>query len=168
MLRRRIAHDIDNALRARNAASLVLGPMSSCPACLHPTTHRRWTSVPDRLFRATSERFDLNACDECGTSFVHPAPTPEQIATFYPDRYWIGPSDRDAHAGTLGGLLERYRRFVLRDHVRFVRRVLDDQHATGRAVRMLDVGCGDGSFLWYGTRYCCWLCCRRYCSSARS
>jgi SAM-dependent methyltransferase len=44
-------------------------------------------------------------------------------------------------------MLEAYRRFVLRDHVRFVGRIVQSQRASGKQVRVLDVGCGDGSFL---------------------
>jgi SAM-dependent methyltransferase len=99
------------------------------------------------LFRTTTDRFDVFGCPDCRTAFVHPVPGPARLASFYPETYWVGPSDREPGAGVPGGLLERYRRFVLRDHVRFVGRVVADQRAAGMAVRVLDVGCGDGSFL---------------------
>ncbi|MCB9879356.1 MAG: class I SAM-dependent methyltransferase [Planctomycetes bacterium] len=95
----------------------------------------------------TTKRFDLNACPACGTTFVHPAPAADELAALYPEQYWVGPPDREAEAGLMARLLERYRRFVLRDHVRFVRRVIDDQRRAGAQIAVLDVGCGDGSFL---------------------
>lgn len=121
--------------------------LTKCPFCAGTETRCRWPLRPDRLFRATTERFDVWACLACGTSFLHPVPTAERLATFYPETYWIGPSDREPTAGATGGLLETYRRFVLRDHVRFVGKVAADQRAAGIAVKVLDIGCGDGSFL---------------------
>ena len=59
----------------------------------------------------------------------------------------MGPSDRRPGAGRLGWWLERYRRAVLVDHVRFVRAVVERQRAAGEWRGLLDVGCGDGSFL---------------------
>jgi SAM-dependent methyltransferase len=98
----------------------------------------------DRLFATTDERFDVFACRACGARFLQPIPGLAQLARYYPDDYWLGPA---GSAPTQQGLLERYRRFVLRDHVRFVGRVLAGQRARGMPVAVLDVGCGDGSFL---------------------
>jgi SAM-dependent methyltransferase len=118
-----------------------------CPVCRSPNTALRWPQRPDRLFRATQRRFDLHGCADCRTCFLHPVPNVQELATYYPESYWIGPSDRQADSGASGGLLERYRRFVLRDHVRFVGAVVADQRRSGMPVQVLDVGCGDGSFL---------------------
>lgn len=98
----------------------------------------------DRLFATTDERFDVFACRECGARFMSPVPELAQQARYYPEDYWLGPS---GSAPTQKGLLERYRLWVLRDHVRFVGRVLAAQRARGLKVSVLDVGCGDGSFL---------------------
>jgi SAM-dependent methyltransferase len=70
----------------------------------------------------------------------------EELAGFYPKAYWVGPTDR-GDSGPLGRLIEAYRRFVLIDHVRFVGRVVAAQRAAGTFRRLLDIGCGDGSFL---------------------
>jgi SAM-dependent methyltransferase len=128
-----------------SAASLA--SPATCPVCHGQRTAVRWSQRPDRLFRATSGRFDLHGCADCRTAFVHPVPSGPELAAFYPETYWVGPTDREQGAGVPGGLLERYRRFVLRDHVRFTGKVVADQRAAGMAVRVLDVGCGDGSFL---------------------
>lgn len=131
-------------------AAMSTNPTASspvCPVCGLSRTAVRWSARRDRLFRATAERFDVWGCRDCRTTFVHPVPPGDVIASWYPASYWIGPSDRQQDRGADGGLLERYRRFVLRDHVRFVGRVVADQRAAGLPVRVLDVGCGDGSFL---------------------
>jgi SAM-dependent methyltransferase len=106
----------------------------------------RWAQRRDRLFRTTDELFDLHICDACRTLFIEPMPSLERQARHYPDDYWMGPADGERPAAP-SGLLESYRRFVLRDHVRFVRRALAGQRPRGLTPTLLDVGCGDGSFL---------------------
>lgn len=116
-----------------------------CPEC--GGAGRRRFAVHDRLFRTTSRGFEIAACTACGLQFLWPQPSPEELPGFYPAGYWVGPSDRRPAAGRLGGWLERYRRAVLVDHVRFVRELVERQRATGEWRGLLDVGCGDGSFL---------------------
>lgn len=118
----------------------------ACPACRATTSRRLWTAG-DRLFRTTRERFEIRRCAGCAVLFLWPTPTPEQLAAYYPDGYWAGPEDRIGGRGLRGRLSERYRRFVLRDHVRFVARIVAEQQRRGTGVRLLDIGCGDGSVL---------------------
>lgn len=129
--------------------------MSVCPVCRSPRTRQRWAGLRDRLFRTTDERFDLHVCADCDTPFLEPMPPLERQARYYPDDYWMGPADGERPSAP-SGLLEAYRRFVLRDHVRFVRRAVDAQRARGLTPAVLDVGCGDGSFLAaLGEPSCC-------------
>jgi SAM-dependent methyltransferase len=76
-------------------------------------------------------------------TFLDPMPPMERLAAFYPEGYWTGPGSGGARAR----LTELYRRFVLRDHLRFVHRVLRQRREEGRRLDLIDVGCGDGSFL---------------------
>jgi len=74
-------------------------------------------------------------------------PDSRQLASYYPSGYWAGPPATDA-AAVRQRLTERYRRAMLRDHLRFVRHAIDAQRRLGKArVELLDVGCGDGLFL---------------------
>jgi SAM-dependent methyltransferase len=111
----------------------------TCPACGGSARSRG--QVSDRLFRTTAQRFGLCSCQACGLWFLDPIPPPAELAGYYPRGYWVG-----AQGGAQGRLTERYRMAVLRDHVRFVAAIVAEQHARGMAVRILDVGCGDGSF----------------------
>jgi SAM-dependent methyltransferase len=116
-----------------------------CPEC--GGAGRRRFAVHDRLFRTTDRRFEISACTACGLQFLWPQPAAQELPGFYPTGYWVGPSDRRPGAGQLAGWLERYRRAVLVDHVRFVGALVERQRATGEWRGLLDVGCGDGSFL---------------------
>ena len=99
--------------------------------------------VGDRLFATTARRFQVVRCPACTLEFQAPALSREEIAAAYPSGYWVGP----AEDGGFSRATEAYRRFVLRDHVRFVRRVVEERKARGAWRGLLDVGCGDGSFL---------------------
>jgi SAM-dependent methyltransferase len=99
---------------------------------------RRLFRATDRLYRTTTDVFDVVSCVGCGLIRLSPMPAPEEVGRYYPPRYWYSPD-----SGTADRLSEAYRRFVLRDHVRFVRRALEGV-ADGL---VLDVGCGGGLFL---------------------
>ncbi len=70
---------------------------------------------------------------------LFPWPTPGELRYYYPSDYWFVPEQ-----DTVSHLEEYYRRFVLRDHLRFVRRALDESEEEGP---ILDAGCGGGLFL---------------------
>ncbi len=92
----------------------------------------------DRLYGTTQETFLVVECRECRLIRMYPWPLPRDIQNYYPDNYWYDPG-----ADTADTLAESWRRFVLRDHVSFVRRALRD---AGDGP-VLDVGCGGGLFL---------------------
>ena len=93
----------------------------------------------DRLYHTTKEKFAVLRCQECGLMRLDPQPAPDEVHHYYPPDYWYAPD-----ATTAGRLEEAYRRFVLRDHVRFVEQALLSSAAKGP---ILDVGCGGGLFL---------------------
>lgn len=109
-----------------------------CPACGSQETELLCTAT-DRLYRTTDRRFNVVACRCCRLIRLSPQPAPEDLRSFYPEEYWFAPDE-----GTAGRLEEIYRRFVLRDHVRFVSRALESARVSGL---ILDVGCGGGLFL---------------------
>jgi SAM-dependent methyltransferase len=93
----------------------------------------------DRLYQTTDRQFLVVECHGCRLIRLYPWPTPEEIGGYYPDNYWYDPG-----TDTADRLAETWRRFVLRDHVRFSRRALKE---SGVAGPVLDVGCGGGLFL---------------------
>jgi SAM-dependent methyltransferase len=116
-----------------------------CPGCGQDGPRLAW-QIGDRLFRTTERVFSLFRCQACTLLFLWPVPDDDELARYYPTGYWAAP--RDSHGGGLRRRLsERYRRIVLRDHVQFVRRAIEEQRRLGGSVRVLDIGCGDGSVL---------------------
>lgn len=107
--------------------------MSRCSLCAANQFTPLFSST-DTLYRTTSKIFEVVRCGGCGLLRLDPQPAPAELAEFYPAPYWFGGA----------GPAEAYRRFVLRDHVRFVERALKSCGETGP---VLDVGCGGGLFL---------------------
>jgi SAM-dependent methyltransferase len=89
----------------------------------------------DRLYQTTAERFQVVRCRNCGMIRLSPQPDEATLGRYYPQNYWF-----DAESS----LAEAYRRFVLRDHLRFVLRAY---RAAGGAGAVLDTGCGGGLLL---------------------
>lgn len=111
---------------------------STCVLCGKREFAALFTST-DRLYRTTTERFQVVRCAHCGLMRLEPRPSPERVRQYYPGNYWFAPD------GTAAGRLEEaYRRLVLRDHVGFVRQAVE---AAGVPGPVLDVGCGGGLFL---------------------
>ena len=93
----------------------------------------------DRLYRTTDRDFQVVACLGCGLLRLEPRPAREELPAYYPPRYWFA-----SEGSAAGRLEEAWRRLVVRDHVRFVKRALRE---AGTNPRVLDVGCGGGLFL---------------------
>lgn len=114
------------------------GDSPACPLCGRtPAVFLLENS--DFLFRTTPKSFRLFRCDHCGAAFLHPFPTAGELTAAYPDAYWWSIGKRP---GLTARLEQAYRELVLRHHVAVAR-----QHCPLPAPRVLDVGCGSGSFL---------------------
>jgi SAM-dependent methyltransferase len=111
--------------------------MIACLVCGRSAFRALFTAT-DRLYGTTQREFQIVACEGCGLMRLAPLPAPEDLPRYYPPHYWYAPDSTVA-----AGLEERYRRFVLRDHVRFASRALAD---SGEPGPVLDVGCGGGLF----------------------
>jgi SAM-dependent methyltransferase len=96
-------------------------------------------SGTDRLYRTTQERFQIVECRRCRLIRLCPRPEPQEMRKYYPPEYWFAADENAANR-----LVQRYRRFVLRDHLGFVKRALA---SAGESGVVLDVGCGGGLFL---------------------
>jgi SAM-dependent methyltransferase len=108
----------------------------ACPAC-GSRQFRPLFEATDRLYGTTAKVFQVVECSGCGLMRLYPWPEPEELRQYYPANYWFA-----AEPSTAASLEETYRRFVLRDHLRFVLSALQ------RVPRgpVLDVGCGGALF----------------------
>jgi len=109
----------------------------ACPMCGVYLVNAKHL-LPDRLYKTSDEMFNITECRGCGLMRLDPRPDEADMHKYYPDRYW-------ACGATRHGLAGFYRRFMLRDHLQFVRkaiRALDILKA-----RVLDLGCGAGDLL---------------------
>jgi SAM-dependent methyltransferase len=111
---------------------------SPCPACGHDG-YKSLFHGTDRLYHTTDRSFTVVECTQCRLMRLYPMPDPSELGQYYPQQYWFSPGDSSAARAE-----ERYRRFVLGDHVRFVEGAIA---ASGTKGTVLDVGCGGGLFL---------------------
>jgi len=110
-----------------------------CPVCESMKTNFLLKNS-DFLFRTTRKEFSLYRCTACGCCFLSPFPTSVELKEAYPTPYWwIALPEKKTFAGRLE---EFYREFVLRHHVRVARK-----HFPFPTPRVLDIGCGSGTFL---------------------
>lgn len=125
-------------LKPQPVTSTIDFSRMECPGCgevgVRTLFHGR-----DRLFHTTDKSFLLVECKNCRLIRLEPRPTMQELSRYYPAEYWYTP-DEDAASK----IEEQYRRFVLRDHVNFVMRALENSKQNGLIV---DVGCGGGLLL---------------------
>jgi SAM-dependent methyltransferase len=110
-----------------------------CPTCGDIDSIPVFTAT-DRLYRTTDKPFQIVRCASCRLLRLFPQPSTAELAGYYPRAYWYGAED-----AFTSRMEEVYRRFVLADHVRFVRRAIESSGGTHGLI--LDVGCGGGLFL---------------------
>lgn len=119
----------------------IVSSDTSAPAC--PLCGRNKSShvfsVMDWTFKATSKRFEVRRCTGCTAGYVEPRPGHQELAGYYPPRfYW-------SHEGTgepLGWDEVIARR---RSQLEAKAAVL----ASMKAGRLLDIGAQKGEFVWF-------------------
>jgi 2-polyprenyl-3-methyl-5-hydroxy-6-metoxy-1,4-benzoquinol methylase len=96
----------------------------------------------DFFFETTHRTFGFRTCARCRSLFIDPVPGEQELAHFYPSRYWWNLSP-----GPLNALERIYRRVVLRDHLAFVVKASQRLAEHRSPVRLLDIGCGAATLL---------------------
>lgn len=97
-------------------------------------SHRTLTLRREGFVRS----FPVRRCERCGTEFLHPPPTGEELAIAYaPQYYGVG---REKFVGPMAAMVRRFQM----GRVRFVARFAPPSR---EAKRLLDIGCGNGNFL---------------------
>src|SRR5262249_24573219 len=93
--------------------------------------------APDTTAGGTRLWFSVGQCQQCGLCFTSPRPSPESIAQFYPQEYRPHRTPTARLSESSGHKRKR------KIHARREHRILSWR---GRG-RLLDFGCGGGSFL---------------------
>ena len=132
------ATDGPGALKAPETTDGTGYSRMECPGC-GEIGARTLFHGSDRLFHTTDKSFLLVECKNCRLIRLEPRPSLEESAHYYPAEYWF-----TAEEDTASKIEEQYRRFVLRDHVNFVMRAVENSGENGLVV---DVGCGGGLLL---------------------
>jgi SAM-dependent methyltransferase len=113
--------------------------ITACEVCRSTGVELFCTAV-DRVLPRPGENWDILRCRACGFGWTSPPLAPAEIEAFYPPTY-LGDTEK-ALGEHLSGHLARSRSW--REELEKCR--LLERFSPGG--RILDVGCGDGRFLW--------------------
>jgi ubiquinone/menaquinone biosynthesis C-methylase UbiE len=113
--------------------------MTPCPACSNPGVEH-FCMARDRVLPRPDEQWQIVRCKECGFGWTNPPPPLDRMASYYP-RGYIGNVGKTLEE-FLSGKLVRSRSWKSEtSKVGLVEKYI-------RGGTILDVGCGDGKFLW--------------------
>jgi 2-polyprenyl-3-methyl-5-hydroxy-6-metoxy-1,4-benzoquinol methylase len=113
--------------------------MTMCPACLNPRVEQ-FCIARDRVLPCPGEQWQIIRCEECGLGWTNPQPPLDQLGSYYPPNYH----------GDVQKTLEEYLSGKL-VRSRSWKNETSKVHLVEKFVQggtILDVGCGDGKFLW--------------------
>lgn len=112
-----------------------------CPMCRSKNTHLLYRNPPDYDY-GTEHVFNINRCKDCGIIHIEPMPTMEDIFKMYPDTYYtLSPKKR---TNKIMSVLEF---LYTKKSVRSISKLC------GENGRVLDVGCGSGSYMLMLRKY---------------
>lgn len=111
--------------------------VNSCPVCDSTLTIAAITVV-DSFF--TNETFTLVDCSQCGFRFTNPRPSQSEVGRYYRSDTYL--SHSTINKSLTAGIYRTLRRYALGTKLSIVRRF-------SSGGRLLDIGCGTGSFLAY-------------------
>ncbi|MGH7942347.1 MAG: class I SAM-dependent methyltransferase [Limisphaerales bacterium] len=143
-----------------------LEKVSTCPVCQSVRRKPAYEGLLDRLSKCAPGRWNSYACDDCGSAYLDPRPTPSAISLAYSKYYTHKAPDFKTAAPwwKLWRIAQRNRYlneslgyqakpaapiqfFVKKSRQGRFRGFVAHLRFPGRGARLLDIGCGNGSFL---------------------
>jgi 2-polyprenyl-3-methyl-5-hydroxy-6-metoxy-1,4-benzoquinol methylase len=112
---------------------------SVCPSC-NSTKWNNFLTTKD--FSVTGEEFELKKCLQCTLVFTQPIPTEDAISPYYNFADYI--SHTNTKRGLFHKLYHTVRRFTLQQKLSWIK-----YNTKLNQGKLLDIGCGVGSFLQY-------------------
>ena len=110
-----------------------------CPVCACPNW-KLFTTSFDRLFNRLERMWEVRRCEGCGLGWTSPPLPEEELVHHYPPAY-LGDTAHTIEA-FLAGTLQRSRSWRREtEKIALLERYVSGGH-------ILDVGCGEGKFLW--------------------
>lgn len=113
--------------------------IEACPVCSHHDL-RNTLICKDHL--VTGESFAITTCTNCGLLVTNPRPDPNSITKYYQSDKYLSHNTDVSLLGKFYSLAQRYTLW-------YKYRLLRKHRASGR---LLDYGCGSGTFLQYIAR----------------
>ena len=110
---------------------------NECPVCESPRCKPSYR-MRDRFFETSNDEFLLYQCGSCGLLFQREEEVVNRLPGFYPPGYWW---DGEGHASALE---KKYREWMIQfDQLRFILSLFPQPQNH----RLLDIGCGSGTFV---------------------
>jgi len=146
-----------------------LETVSRCPVCGGSRRQLVHADLRDRVFRCAPGKWNLQECSDCGSAYIDPRPTPATIGLAYQVYCTHAPTGGVEYAtasrwrryriAQRNGYLNRHYGYQLRPAARVPLWMTDARRRRfesftgylrfpGAGARVLDIGCGNGSFLW--------------------
>ncbi|HEY8896289.1 MAG TPA: class I SAM-dependent methyltransferase [Niastella sp.] len=111
---------------------------TTCPACDSSGIHHVLASKDHTVSKKT---FEIWECSRCTLRFTQDVPKQEDIAAYYQSENYI------SHSNTSKGLVNRLYHRVREHSLKTKRKLVQSYCNAGSMPRLLDVGCGIGSFM---------------------
>ena len=115
-----------------------MNDVSTCPVCRSPSRKLLFNSYS---FDDPAAPFDIVRCDSCELVRVEPFPTPEKLRAYYAPAYY-GSGQQAKFSGPVEALVRFENDLRAQKLLEFLPSGIDRSSA-----RILDVGCGRGTFL---------------------
>ncbi len=113
-----------------------LEAVTECPICDN-REFKPYLTCRDYL--VSNETFVIQECTSCGFRLTNPRPDEKSIGSYYKSENYISHNDRSG--GIINSIYRTVRNYTLASKLRLIKKL------NGQEGKLLDVGCGTGSFL---------------------